>query len=60
MDDRRDDQLPEWAQKMFRAKAQRRRRLAGLPIEEKVRILGDLQELADAIRAIAGRPKRQP
>jgi hypothetical protein len=60
MDRNRSDQVPEWADKLFHAKAQRRRRLARLPIEEKIRILGDLQELADEIRTIAGRPKRRP
>jgi len=60
MDDSRRDPLPEWAEKLFRAKAERRRRLARLPIEEKIRILGDLQEIADAIRTVSGRPRRRP
>ncbi len=57
MDDSRRKSVPDWAEKLFRAKAQRRRRLARLPIEEKIRILGDLQDLADEVRTIAGRTK---
>ena len=49
----------ELARRLFRAKAARRRRLAALPIEEKIRILIDMQRLSNDIRRKTGR-KPQP
>lgn len=43
------------ARSLFRAKAARRRRLAALPIEEKIRILIDMQRLSNDIRRKTGR-----
>ena len=40
---------------LFRAKEGRRRRLAALPIEDKIRILVDMQKLANDIRRKTGR-----
>ncbi len=45
----------ELARRLFRAKAARRRRLAALPIEEKIRILIDMQRLSNDIRRKTGR-----
>jgi len=42
------------------AKLAQRRRLGGLPIEEKLRIIVRMQELAAEIAAAAGRPVRPP
>jgi hypothetical protein len=38
------------AQAIFKAKAERRRKLARLPFEEKIRIIVRLQKIAAAIR----------
>jgi len=40
---------------LFRAKAARRHRLAALPIEEKIRILIEMQKLSNDIRQKTGR-----
>jgi len=52
--------IREEAEKLFRAKQRRRRELAGLPFEEKIRILIDLQKMASDIRATVGGIKRRP
>lgn len=46
------------AESLFRAKAARRRRLAALPIEDKIRILIDMQRLSNDIRRKTGRKPR--
>ena len=43
------------AKTLFQAKAQRRQRLAALPIEEKIRILIQMQKLSNDIRRKTGR-----
>ena len=43
------------AHSLFQAKAARHRRLAALPIEEKIRILIDMQKLSNDIRRKTGR-----
>jgi hypothetical protein len=43
------------ADSLFRAKAARRRRLAALPIEQKIRILIEMQRLSNDVRRKAGR-----
>lgn len=43
------------AERLFRAKAARRRRLAALPIEEKIKILLKMQRLSNDIRRKTGR-----
>ncbi|MGH9461157.1 MAG: hypothetical protein ACRD1X_08055 [Vicinamibacteria bacterium] len=43
------------AEHLFRAKDARRRRLGGLPIEEKIRILVEMQKLSNDIREKTGR-----
>lgn len=43
-------------ERVLRAKQRRRRALARLPIEEKVRIVVALQKTANDIRRMAGRP----
>jgi hypothetical protein len=43
------------AERLFRAKSRRRQRLAALPIEEKVRILIQMQRLSNDIRRKTGR-----
>jgi hypothetical protein len=43
------------AESLFRAKAARRRRLATLPIEDKIQILIDLQRLSNDVRRKTGR-----
>jgi hypothetical protein len=47
------------AQALFRAKAERRRKLARLPIERKIGILMELQKIGDDIRAARGETKRR-
>jgi len=49
--------LRELAEEAFRQKAQRRKELAALPIEEKVRILVELQKRANEVRRATGRPE---
>jgi hypothetical protein len=46
-------------QALFRAKQRRRRELARLPIEEKIRMLVEMQKVANDIRAATGRPNRR-
>lgn len=46
-------------QKIFQAKQERRRHLAKLPIEEKIKILVQLQKIAAPILATRG-IKKQP
>ncbi len=48
------------AEELFRAKRERRRALAALPVEEKYKILLRLQELAGELAKAAGRPPRKP
>jgi hypothetical protein len=43
------------AERLFRAKAARRLQLAALPIEEKIRILVEMQRRANDIRRKTGR-----
>ncbi len=43
------------AKRLFRAKVARRRQLAALPIEEKIRILVEMQRLSNDIRKKTGR-----
>ncbi len=43
--------------KLFKSKAQYHMNLAKIPIEEKIKILVKLQEIADEIRAATGRIK---
>lgn len=43
------------AEQLFREKDARRKRLAALPIEEKIRILVEMQKLSNDIRAKTGR-----
>jgi len=43
------------AERLFRAKARRRERLAALPIEEKIKILIEMQRLSNDIRRKTGR-----
>lgn len=43
------------AEKLFRAKVARRRQLAALPIEEKIKILVAMQRLANDVRRKTGR-----
>lgn len=50
----------ELAQKVFANKAERRRWLAALPVEEKYRRFLQLQRMASAIRRAAGKPSPTP
>jgi hypothetical protein len=45
----------ELAEQLFREKQERRKRLAALPIEEKIRILVEMQKLSNDIREKTGR-----
>jgi hypothetical protein len=45
----------ELAEQLFREKRERRKRLAALPIEEKIRILVQMQKLSNDIREKTGR-----
>lgn len=51
--------MQKGAEALFRAKQRRRRELAKLPLEEKIRILADLQKMANEIRATVGGIKRR-
>ena len=46
--------------RLLQAKERRRRELAGLPIEEKFRILVKMQKLASETRQALGRSSRSP
>ncbi len=46
--------------RLFRGKEDHRRTLAALPIEDKVRIIVQLQEIAAEIARAAGRTPREP
>ncbi len=48
--------LPEVVQKVLQAKAERRKQLAQLPPEEKLRILVQMQKWARAVHIATGRP----
>lgn len=48
---------PEW-EAILEQKEKRRRILAALPIEEKIRILVRLQEMAAPVQRLKGRPSR--
>jgi len=48
--------LTEAAARIFAARSERRRELARLPIEEKVRIVALLQRQENEVRRAAGRP----
>lgn len=48
----------ELARQLWQQKRQRRRQLAALPIEEKIRLLIRLQRLANEVRQQVGRPVR--
>jgi len=47
-------------QKSFQSKAQRRRDLAALPIEEKLKVVIKLQGLVSSVGRQAGRAYRKP
>lgn len=47
------------AEALFRARHKGRRRLAELPFEKKIRILGDLQKTANEILTTVGGIKRR-
>ncbi|HWN93766.1 MAG TPA: hypothetical protein VNT99_01925 [Methylomirabilota bacterium] len=49
--------LRELAEEAFRQKEKRRKELAALPIEEKVRILVKLQQRCNEVRRATGRPE---
>jgi hypothetical protein len=52
-------ELPKEIVKLFRAKKARRRELARLPFEEKMRIVFKLQRTADEILAMRGSRERR-
>ena len=58
--DLRAKSLEDLAQKVFASKAERRRWLAALPVEEKYRRFLQLQRMASAIRRAAGKPSPTP
>jgi hypothetical protein len=47
-------------EELFRAKESRRRDLAALPIEEKIKILIKIQHLASSVARQTGRKYRKP
>ena len=51
--------IQKGAEALFRAKQKRRQELAKLPFERKIRILADLQKMANEIRATVGGIKRR-
>jgi hypothetical protein len=52
-------ELPREIVQLFRAKQARRRELARLPFEEKMRIVFQLQRTADDILTMRGNPERR-
>jgi hypothetical protein len=52
------DQLAPEIEKLFRAKEQRRNRLAALPFHEKVRIVVQLQQMAAPVLRARGKKVR--
>ena len=50
-------QAREIAEEMFRRKRKARREAARLPIEEKLRILVQMQQRANEVRRATGRPE---
>jgi len=55
-----DPEYTSLTEKLFVAKKARRVALARLPIEEKVRIIVELQRIAYEIRASVGKPAPKP
>ena len=53
-------ELASLVEKLFAAKKARRVALARLPIEEKVRIIVELQKIAFDIRSAVGKPSPKP
>ncbi len=49
--------VTEIAEEIFRRKVRARREAARLPIEEKLRILVELQKRANEVRRATGRPE---
>jgi len=56
----RSSEVAELCERLYRAKEERRRHLAQLPFEEKVRILVELQKMAYETRTAAGLPCPKP
>ena len=52
------DRLADAAARIFAAKLERRRELARLPIEEKLRLVALLQRQENEVRRAAGRPQK--
>ncbi len=50
------NELPEVVKRVLEAKAERRKQLAQLPPEEKLKILVEMQKWARAIHIATGRP----
>lgn len=50
------DELPEVVKRVLSAKAERRKQLASLPPEEKLKIIVEMQKWARAIHIATGRP----
>jgi hypothetical protein len=50
-----DPEQKRLAESLYQLKRERRRRLAALPIEEKIRLLVELQRRANEIRKMTGR-----
>ncbi|MFH1218871.1 MAG: hypothetical protein V1694_00225 [Candidatus Eisenbacteria bacterium] len=49
----RNEEARKLADRVFRAKEQRRRALASLTMEEKIQIVAHMQRIAEEIRTIA-------
>lgn len=56
----RDDRLTTLLDALRQGKRRHRKHLAALPIEEKLRIVVELQRLAAEIARGTGRPEREP
>lgn len=55
-----DAAIPAWAEALFRAKEERRRELACLPIEEKIKIIVEMQKMVQHIPTPSGEPRPKP
>ena len=54
------ESIEAWMAKALAAKQERRRELARLPFEEKIKIVVELQQITTEIRTSMGLPARKP
>lgn len=55
-----DSAIPTWAATLFCAKEDRRRELACLPFEEKIKIIVEMQRMVEHVPTPSGEPRQKP